>query len=346
MRRVTGAFLLLAWGCGPADLSVSSEDEGAIDDVREYEGELVAPVDMHHLLSNEDITGGQGITVTEVQQLLRAKGSFLASYTDPAWGKTAAQLIVERSKAQNISPLYMLARIQVESRLIESGTSSNLAKATGCGCPDSGGCDASYAGFGRQVDCAAMKMRNYFTSLETTGATITGWRVGSTRTTSDGCAVRPANRATAALYTYTPWVGAYARQCGRKDIGGSSLVAVVYERYRTAQQWGGATSSCQSGTVGKTLPDGACVQSASDGVMRQCVGGSWQTHDGVKPCSPYYPYCWSATLGRQVPTRTCVQSRSTRGWFQCGEGGVWLSAPSAPSSGSGPVGSCATLHAL
>ncbi|MFY0581328.1 hypothetical protein ACN28S_50100 [Cystobacter fuscus] len=69
-------------------------------------------------------------------------------------------LIVERSKAVGINPLYMLARIQTESSLITSGTSTNLAKATGCGCPDSAGCDTSYAGFGnrwtaRPGSCAA-----------------------------------------------------------------------------------------------------------------------------------------------------------------------------------------------
>ena len=44
--------------------------------------------------------------------------------------------------------------------------------------------------------------------------TISGWKVGVTKSTSDPCQVTPKNRITAALYTYTPWVGAYGIGCG------------------------------------------------------------------------------------------------------------------------------------
>ena len=42
--------------------------------------------------------------------------------------------------------------------------------------------------------------------LDAKGTTIAGWKVGVAKKTSDGYAVTPANKATAALYTYTPWV--------------------------------------------------------------------------------------------------------------------------------------------
>ncbi|HYO69058.1 MAG TPA: hypothetical protein VEU33_23560, partial [Archangium sp.] len=169
---------LLAVGCGP------SEDEVVVD---ELTGQVLEPAtteyDMHRLLEDADIRGGQWITTAQVQQFLQQKGSYLAGYTDPAWGKTAAALIVERSKAYSISPLYMLARIQTESSLITSGTSTNLAKATGCGCPDSGGCSTSYAGFGNQVECSAKKIHGYFIDLDAGRTTIAGWKVGLTKQT-------------------------------------------------------------------------------------------------------------------------------------------------------------------
>ena len=52
--------------------------------------------------------------------------------------------------------------------------------------------------------------------------------------TSDNCWVTPANNATAALYTYTPWVGAYASQCGTSQWGGSSLVALLYGNFKSS----------------------------------------------------------------------------------------------------------------
>ncbi|HYH95440.1 hypothetical protein [Hyalangium sp.] len=333
---------LYAMGCGP------TENEPVVDELTgEVLQEATVKYDMHRLLEDADITGGAWITVAQVQQFLQQKGSYLAGYTDPAWGKTAATLIVERSRAYNISPLYMLARIQTESSLITSGTSSNLAKATGCGCPDSSGCDVSYAGFGKQVECSAKKIRGYFIDLDAGRPTISGWKVGVTKSSSDPCSVKPVTKATAALYTYTPWVGAYAIQCGRTTVGGSSLVASVFNRFKGEYAWGNGRS-CYSGTVDATVAEFTCVQSSSDALWRQCRAGVFTDGTTTRPtgCTTSYPYCSSATLGRSVPTRTCVQSASNSQWQQCGVGGAWQSAPSAPTSGAGPVGSCYEIYAL
>jgi hypothetical protein len=242
----------------------------------------------------------------------------------------------------------MLARIQTESSLVTSGTSTNLAKATGCGCPDSSGCDVSYAGFGNQIECSAKKVRGYLTDLDAGRATVSGWKVGVTKSTSDPCSVKPVNKATAALYTYTPWVGAYAIQCGRTTVGGSSLVALSYNRFKEEYAWGSGTVTCYSGTVDANVSEYTCVQSSSDALWRQCIGGTFTAGSTTKPtnCTTSYPYCSSATLGRSVPTRTCVQSSGDQQWHQCGAGGAWLSAPSAPTTGAGPVGSCYEMYAL
>ncbi|ABF92464.1 putative lipoprotein [Myxococcus xanthus DK 1622] len=336
---------LVAAGCGPID----EADEPVIDELTgQVLLEATTKYDMHRLLEDTDITGGQWITTAQVQAFLQQNNSFLANYRDPAFSnKTAAALIVERSKAFGISPLYMLARIQVESSLIQSGNSNNLAKATGCGCPDTSGCDAQYVGFGKQIDCSAKKLRGYLTDLDAGRATISGWRVGVTKSTSDPCSVRPANKATAALYTYTPWVGAYALQCGRTNVGGSSLVSVVYHRYESAYAWGSA-SGCYSETADTTVPELGCVQSSSDAMWRQCQSGAFTAGSTTKPtnCTASYGWCSSATLGRSVPPRTCVQSTGDQQWHQCGANRAWLSAPSAPISGAGPAGSCFAMYGL
>ncbi|MFY0523391.1 LGFP repeat-containing protein [Archangium gephyra] len=258
--------------------------------------DLAGTHDMHRLMEDADLTGGGWITTTQVQQFLQQKGSYLAGYRDPAWGsKTAATLIVERSRAHGISPLYMLARIQIESSLIQSGTSTNLAKATGCGCPDSGGCNTSYAGFGNQVECGAAKIRGYLRDLDAGRPTVSGWKVGLTKQTSDPCTVTPANKATAALYTYTPWVGAYAMQCGRSTVGGSSLMAAVFTRYRSDYNWG-------SGCV--LQGDIKVKYDAVNGpvLLGACRAGELATPDGVGRFNHFErgSIYWTQALGAHV----------------------------------------------
>jgi MYXO-CTERM domain-containing protein len=232
----------------------------------------VMQYDANALVSDDDVRGGSTITVAEVQAFLQAKGSFLAGYTDPAYQQTAAQLIVERSIASGISPLYTLARIQTESSLIESGSDSYLDAATGCACPDGGGCSGSYAGFGKQVECSSQIMQGYFADLDAGRATVAGWSVGVTRMTSDPCSVTPANKATAALYTYTPWVGAYAAGCGRSDVGGSSLVALELDRYKVAQGWGGGAPDPCAGLSDGFYCDGDGISGDKE-TLYQCAGG-------------------------------------------------------------------------
>lgn len=235
---------------------------------------------------------------------------------------------------------------------MQSGTSTHLAKATGCACPDSKGCSASYAGFGNQIECAAGKLRGYLSDLDVRGSTISGWAPKKRRDSLDPCSVTPGNDATAALYTYTPWVGAYGRQCGRSDVGGSSLVAYVFARYKARYTWGGPVATrntCYSGTLDRNVPRGTCIQNAGDRQWRQCFDKNFSAPVASKPRSclkPSYGFCASETLGRAVAPRTCVQSASTREWFQCGANEGWAAAPDVDTRGVGPAGPCSAVFGL
>ncbi|OJT22555.1 hypothetical protein BO221_22565 [Archangium sp. Cb G35] len=295
MRLSRGLLLfctLTAISCGAPD-----EEPRPVDELTgEVLMDLAGAHDMHRLMEDADLTGWGWITPAQVQGFLQQKGSYLAGYRDPVWGnKTAATLIVERSRAHAISPLYMLARIQIESGLIQSGTSNNLAKATGCGCPDSGGCNTSYSGFGNQVECGAAKIRNYLRDLDAGRPTVSGWKVGLTKQTLDPCTVTPATKATAALYTYTPWVGAYAMQCGRTTVGGSSLVSAVFSRYRTDYNWG---SSCV------IMGDIKAKYDAVNGpvLLGACQAGELATPDGVGRFNHFErgSIYWTPALGAHV----------------------------------------------
>lgn len=236
----------------------------------ENEGSLAATtggLDRHRLLEDAEIEGDQAVTVAQVQGLLEAEGSALATYSEG--GRTAAQWIVQESEAQHISPVYMIARIETESSLIRSGTLGKLRQATGCACPDGAACDPDRAGFGLQIRCAAELIRGYLVDLDQTGSTITGWRVGVGRSTSDPCWVVPQTRATAALYTYTPWVGAYAAICGTPQWGGSSLVALLVRQFAAELPAGG--SSCP---LGNGLYCGGNGIPGDANTLYRCTGGA------------------------------------------------------------------------
>src|SRR5262249_54961877 len=148
----------------------------------------------------------------------------------------------------------------------------------GCACPDGGGCDHSVAGFGNQVQCSANTMKGYYASLNAGHPTIAGWNVGHRQSTSDPCWVTPANKATAALYTYTPWVGAYGQGCGDRNVGGSSLVALSFRKYESEQTWGAPEDMSAPPTVDGSTPhlpkteDGGMVAApASNGALASPV---------------------------------------------------------------------------
>lgn len=198
--------------------------------LNDEEAALAARYDIHALLEDDEIEGGGDVSAARVQAFLVFKGSALADYEDD--GESAAALIVARSRAADIHPLYLLARIQTESSLISSGTLRHIDRATGCGCPDGGSCSGAYAGLGDQVQCAAEKVREYLADLDEGGETVAGWSVDEAKRTLDPCTATPRNRATAALYTYTPWVGAYGQQCRKAGVGGSTLLVNIYRRYQ------------------------------------------------------------------------------------------------------------------
>jgi hypothetical protein len=238
------------------------------EDVGESSQEIARSV-MPNLLANDaDIEGHQDVTVAQVQAFLEQKGSALANYSEG--GETAASLIVARSRAEKVSPIYMLARIETESGLVRSGTLANLRSATGCGCPDGVPCNPALATFALQVRCAAELLRGYLRSLDTAGTTISGWRVGVGKSTLDGCWVTPKSRATAAFYTYTPWVGAYGIGCGTTRWGGSTLVAVLLRQF--AKDFGVAsTMTC---SYGDGLYCGGNGTPGDPAVLYRCRGGA------------------------------------------------------------------------
>ncbi|MDP2685023.1 MAG: hypothetical protein Q8P20_08385 [bacterium] len=179
---------------------------------------LGATFDQNSILTDNELVNYQSMSISRIQNFLNSKGALGAvSITDP-WGteKTAAQIIYDAAQYWQISPQYLLVRMQIEQSLVTDPTISQrqLDWATGYGVCDS--CSTSdpnvikYKGLWNQVNWGARKIReSYLSDLETRGYTISGWGPGITKIVNDyngTYSVTPVNDATAAMYTYTPHV--------------------------------------------------------------------------------------------------------------------------------------------
>src|SRR3989338_7372476 len=194
--------------------------------------------DPNNIISDLEILDYDSMDLNDIQKFVEAKGSFLASYSSPdAFDITrqASEIIYNAATRSydcdgavlsdnptdeernlkctkiTINPKFLLVLLQKEQSLIEESSPSqkNLDWATGYGCPDSGGCNSRWQGFGKQVNSAALQFRDYLDNPQfytyKTGQTYVFTNPYGT-INQNPVTVTTANQATAALYNYTPHV--------------------------------------------------------------------------------------------------------------------------------------------
>ena len=138
----------------------------------------------------------------------------------PAGAKSAAELIWDAAQKYNISPAVLLVKLGTESAgPLTSDTwpsPSQYTYAMGAHCPDSGpngtaNCDTNYSGFSIQISEAAALLRGYLNNMTQPWWTNKKpYQVNSIywNVVPSGCGAADVyikNKATAALYTYTPY---------------------------------------------------------------------------------------------------------------------------------------------
>ncbi len=189
--------------------------------------------DRNELMSDAALTDTKGMTAREVQAFFDKTPwntkSGLAAYEEN--GRTAAQIFHAAAVRNGINPLALLVRAQMEQGLVSktSVSADKVQKVFGCGCADNEACKPKYAGLEAQAECAAGTMKRSMAASRTSPGTAGGWVIGKAKKSLDGVSITPKNAATAALYTYTPWVGELGG--GQKDVGGASLHHVVWKRF-------------------------------------------------------------------------------------------------------------------
>jgi hypothetical protein len=192
--------------------------------------------DRNDVLDDKSLRDATALSTDDVQQFLEktpwGTTSALADYTED--GKTAAEIITQTAQKYGINPLEILVRAQMEQGLVSKKTASasTIAIALGCGCPETPACSDKYKGFSKQVECAAGTLSRSIDRAASSQGTVSGWARYKKSTSEDGLTIIPKNAATAALYTYTPWVGEAGG--GKKGVGGASLHAQVWTRFAEA----------------------------------------------------------------------------------------------------------------
>jgi putative cell wall-binding protein len=196
----------------------------------------VAPLafDAGNIISDENFYNGSALTQAGVQAFLDGRNpgtctsatgtACLETYTATSFDRPsntlcqsyegvvnerASSIIAKVGQACGISQKVLLVLLQKEQSLvgIRNPTPATYAAATGFGCPDDAACNPAEAGFFNQIYYAAFQFKNYGTANF-----VNRYPVGQTTNilynpnTSCGSApVTVSNKATQALYIYTPY---------------------------------------------------------------------------------------------------------------------------------------------
>jgi len=161
---------------------------------------------------------------------------------------SAAQIIYNVAQTYSISPKVLLVLLQKEQSLVTDDwpLTNQYLHATGFGCPDTAECDTQYYGFTNQVTMAATMFRAI---MDNSPSWYTPYNIGNNYirynpdSTCGGTTVYIQNRATQALYNYTP----YQPNAATLDANwGVTVTCGAYGNlnfYRYYTKWFGATTS-------------------------------------------------------------------------------------------------------
>lgn len=166
---------------------------------------LAAEFNPNNIISDAEMSNYNSMDQIDISNFLSKRKGTLKDYiTVDKEGnfKNATETFFETSRRWQINPKYLLVLVQKEQSLLEDSSPSQgqYDRATGYGCPDSGGCDDRWKGFYKQVNSAAAQTRYYMDNIDEFG-----FRPNKAYNI-DGQSVTPVNTATAGLYNYTPHI--------------------------------------------------------------------------------------------------------------------------------------------
>jgi len=170
-------------------------------------------------------------------------------------GKSAARIIHDAAQEFSINPQVIIVLLQKEQALVtdEWPLSTQYRTATGYGCPDTAACDSQYYGFTNQVRWAARMFRAI---MNNTPTWYTPYLLGNNQIpwhpSTSVCGystVNIENRATQALYNYTPYRPNSAALNAGFGTGNSCSSYGNRNFYLYFTSWFGSTTRAYDATI-------------------------------------------------------------------------------------------------
>ena len=190
------------------------------------------------------------------QDVPSTAGDTYCPYAVSGGTKSAAMILAEVGWACQVNPEVLIVLLQKEQNLVTDDWPwpVQYRSATGYGCPDTAACDSQYYGFFNQVYNAAHQFQRYGIRAQEynyrAGQTsYVLWNVAGTG--CGGSNVYIQNRATAALYNYTPY---QPNQAALNNLYGTGDGCSAYGNrnfWRLFNDWFGPTA----GSLVKTPTD-------------------------------------------------------------------------------------------
>lgn len=195
-------------------LSGSEFDPGnIITDANFYNGSAMSEVEIQRFLENSvggTCSNSNCLAVYRTDTPTRTWSFGTCSTYVGGSGESAARIIFKVQQACKLSAKVILVTLQKEQSLVTDRAPSDsvMRKAMGYGCPDTSSCDSTYYGFFNQIFAAGRQLTWYgnpegsFTSIRVGQVNAIRYHPNSACGAKD---VLVKNRATAALYYYTPY---------------------------------------------------------------------------------------------------------------------------------------------
>ena len=183
-----------------------------------------------NIMSDEVMSDYNSMSVSQIQSFLKSKnscnntnvgaaknyphlsyhikdGHFVCMADETFDGQSAAQIIYDAAHKYKINPKVIIVLLQKEQGLVTDTWPNDrqYRTATGYGCPDTAPCDSKYYGLKNQIERASELFRTVLDGGWTNYPVGNNYIRWSPNSSCGGSTVYIQNRATSALYRYTPY---------------------------------------------------------------------------------------------------------------------------------------------
>ena len=195
-------------------------------------------------------------------------GKFVCLNNEKFNGETAAHIIYQAAQDYKINPQVLIVLLQKEQGLITDkwpNINHQYRSATGYGCPDNKPCNSEYYGFKNQVRWAADLFDDVLSGGWSTYPVGTNTIRWSPKASCGGSKVNIENRATSALYRYTPYQPNAAALKAGYGAGDSCSAYGNRNFYAYFTDWFGSTQTVATSQPSIQFPEETFVLEVGEG---------------------------------------------------------------------------------